>query len=273
MCLPETLKSVQSAVSRRDVFKAAIAAAGVAALPSAASAQRAQPLRWRRVIDLTHVLGVNMPVFPGNDPMRINVIRTFERDSYYANRLDVAEHTGTHMDAPLHFAEGGASSHQIPPERLIGPLAVIDISERAARDPDAQVVPDDIRAWERRYGRLPNGAIVIMNSGWATRIGDSQAFLNADGSGVMHFPGWSKDATDMLMQERNVIGIGVDTISLDFGASTDFAVHFSWLPSGRWGLENVANLTDVPPAGATLFVGVIKTYMGSGGPTRLMAVM
>ncbi len=274
MCLPETLKSLQSAVSRRDLFKAGTAATLALAAPIATpAATTTAGQHARRVVDLTHVLGTNMPVFPGNDPMRIDVLFTFERDGYYANRLDLAEHTGTHMDAPLHFAPGGQSVHEIPPERLVGPLAVIDIRERAARNPDTMIMPDDLLAWERRHGRIPNGAIVMMHSGWATRIGDAKAFFNADAAGTPHFPGWSKEATDLLMMERNVVGIGVDTISLDFGASKDFAVHYSWLPSGRWGLENVANLTDVPPAGATVFVGAIKTYRGSGGPTRLLAVL
>jgi kynurenine formamidase len=274
MCLPEALASVPRSVSRRDLFKGAAAAAVAASLPAAASAApAARTIRFNRVVDLTHILGLNMPLFPGNDPVRIDVIRTFEKDGYYANRLDLAEHSGTHMDAPAHFDPGGTPVHEIPAAQLVGPLAVIDVRERAARDPDTLVTPDDLRAWERRYGRIPAGAVVIMHSGWATRIGDSAAFLNADAGGTFHFPGWSKAATDWLLAERNVIGIGVDTISLDFGASTDFAVHYSWLPSGRWGLENVANLTDVPPSGATVFVGAPKVYGGSGGPTRLMAVM
>lgn len=273
MCLPETLASVQKAVSRRNLLKGVAAAAVAASVPAAASAQAGRVMRFNHVVDLTHILGLNMPLFPGNDPVRIDVIRTFEADGYYANRLDLAEHSGTHMDAPAHFDPDGMSVHQIPVNQLVGPLAVIDIRERAARDPDALVTPDDLRAWERRYGRIPNGAVVIMHSGWATRIGDSAAFLNADAGGTFHFPGWSKAATDFLLAERNVIGIGVDTISLDFGASTDFAVHYSWLPAGRWGLENVANLTDVPPSGATVFVGAPKTFGGSGGPTRLMAVL
>jgi len=274
MCLPETLRSLEGAVSRRNVFKFAAAATAAAMLPEAThAAPLHQTMRFNRVVDLTHVLGTQMPVFPGNDPVQIRVIVTHDKDGYYANRLDFAEHSGTHMDAPLHFAKDGLAVHEIPPARLVGPLAVVDIRDRAARDPDAQVMPDDIRAWERRYGRLPNGAIVIMQSGWATRINDGKAFLNADESGTLHFPGWSKAATDFLMMERNVIGIGVDTLSLDHGASKDFAVHYSWLPSGRWGLENVANLSDVPPAGAMVVVGAPKVYGGSGGPTRLLAMV
>ncbi|HEY0604593.1 MAG TPA: cyclase family protein [Herpetosiphonaceae bacterium] len=273
MCLPKTLASVRSNVSRRDLFKATAAAALTAAAPSAIQAAPAQALRYRSVIDLTHVLGTQTPLFPGYDQVEIRVNRSYQQDGYYANQLNFNEHSGTHMDSPRHFDPDGLSVDQIPPSRLIGPLAVIDVQGRAARDPDTQVTPDDLLAWERRYGRIPSGAVVIMNSGWATRIGNAAAFLNADSGGTLHFPGWSKAATDLLINERNVIGIGVDTLSLDFGASTDFAVHYSWLPSGRWGLENVANLADVPPRGATLVVGAPKHYGGSGGPARLMALV
>lgn len=273
MCLPETLASAQSTISRRDLFKASAVAAVAAAAPSAIEAAPERALRYRSVIDLTHVLGTQTPLFPGYNQVQISVNRSYQQDGYYANQLNFNEHSGTHIDSPRHFDPDGVSVDQIPPSRLIGPLAVIDVRERAGRDPDTLVTPDDLRAWERRYGRIPNGAVVIMNSGWATRINNAQAFLNADSGGTLHFPGWSKAATDLLINERNVIGIGVDTLSLDFGASTDFAVHYSWLPSGRWGLENVANLADVPPYGATLVVGAPKHYGGSGGPVRLLALI
>lgn len=273
MCLPETFKAREGTVSRRDMFKFAAAAAAAVALPSVSEAAPLQLPRISRIVDLTHVLGTQVPVFPGLVGFDIEVISTVETTGFYSNRLTYGEHVGTHLDAPSHFSPTGLSVHEIPAERLIGPLAVIDIRDRVARNPDTTVTPDDILAWERRYGRLPQGAIVIMNSGWATRFDNPQAFLNADASNTAHFPGWSKDATDLLMMERNVVGIGVDTLSLDPGTSPDFAVHYSWLPSQRWGLELVANLSNVPPSGALLMVGAPKVYSGSGGPTRLLAVM
>jgi kynurenine formamidase len=271
MCLPETLRSYEKAISRRDILKVTAGAAVAAMAPTGRQA-RAHALRIDHVVDLTHVLGTQMPVFPGGPSFEIQPINLHDRDGYYVNRIAMGEHTGTHMDAPLHFSKAGMAVHQIPAGQLVGPLAVIDIRERVTSDPDAMVMPDDIMAWERRNGRLPDGAIVVMHSGWAARIGDGRAFANADGGGTMHFPGWSKAATDLLMAERNVIGIGVDTMSLDHGASKDFAVHYSWLPSNRWGLENVANLTDVPPTGAMLVVGAPKVWGGSGGPSRLLAM-
>lgn len=273
MCLPETFKAREGTISRRNVFKLAAAAAAAATLPSVSEASPLQLPRISRIIDLTHVLGTQTPTFPGLPGFAITPLVTMEEDGVYFNQISQGEHIGTHIDAPNHFSADGLAIHEIPVDRLVGPLAVIDIRERVARDPDTMVMPDDILAWERRYGRLPRGAIVIMNSGWATRFDDPRAFLNADVSNTMHFPGWSKEATDLLMMERSVNGIGVDTLSLDRGVSTGFEVHYSWLPSQRWGLELVANLASVPPSGALLIVGAPTVYSGSGGPSRLIAVM
>lgn len=271
MCLPETLKSLAANLVRTDKVKFAAGAATGATEERAFAPWKRYP-RISRIIDLTHVMSPHTPVFPGFPPMQIDAAMTHDRDGLYSNELRFSEHTGTHMDAPIHFDKYGAPVHEIPADRLLGPLAVVDISDRAYHDPDTVVLPEDVLTWERRHGRIPNGAIVVMHSGWAERIKDSEAFLNADAGGTPHFPGWSRAATDLLMTERDVVGIGVDTLGLDHGASKEFPVHHSWLPSGRWGLENVANLSRTPPAGATLFVGAPKVYGGSGGPTRLIAV-
>ena len=132
-------------------------------------------------------------------------------------------HNGTHLDAPVHFAAGGLSTDQMDPQQFFAPLAVISIADRAARDPDTGITVDDLRAWERQHGRLPDGAFVAMNSGWDQRVGDSQAFLNADAEAVLHFPGFSVEAAQFLIEERDIVGVGVDTLSLDVGMSTDFA--------------------------------------------------
>jgi kynurenine formamidase len=161
---------------------------------------------------------------------------------------------------------------QIPVTSLVVPAVVINIGERAAKDPDTVVMPDDIRAWERRYGRIPANAAVLMASNWGARAGSTQSFRNTDSSNVMHFPGFGKDAVDMLLMERNIAGIGVDTLSLDHGPSATFAVHYTFLPTNRWGLECLANLESIPPSGATLIVGAPKVASGSGGPSRVMAV-
>jgi kynurenine formamidase len=148
---------------------------------------------------------------------------------------------------------------------------VIDISARAARDPDAMVEPADLRRFERRYGRIPKGAIVFMHSGWERRLGDPAAFKNLGADGKFHFPGFGRRALDVLLATRSITGIGVDTLSLDVGASTTFDVHKRLLGADRYGVENVANLAKIPPRGANVVVGIVPWEDGSGGPCRLIA--
>ena len=274
MCPPETLASMRSPeISRRNLLKFGLGAAVAAAVPvGSAHAATVRRTTFRNVVDLTHVLGTQFPLFPGAAPFRIQQAVSHDKDGYYGSILTYWEHSGTHMDAPVHFAPNGLFVDQLRIENLVVPAVVINITEKVRRDPDAVVTPDDIRAWERRYGRIPDNAAVLMASGWGARAGSVEAFRNTDSSGVMHFPGFGKEAIDFLLTERRISGIGVDTLSLDHGPSTTFAVHYTILPTNRWGLENLANLESIPPSGATLFVGAPKIASGSGGPTRVMAV-
>lgn len=276
MCVPGTLEAVRT--DRRGFLK--LAAGAVAGVAASSAAQLAAPLAAearvtiRNIQDLTHVL---YPDFPSFNPqffprMERKVFVNIKKDGFYGNVLTYWEHSGTHMDAPHHFVEDRWFVHEIPASRLIGPAAVIHIHERAQSDPDAQVTPDDIRAYERRYGRIPRGAIVLMHSGWEARVNSTEAYRNADSKGVMHFPGFHPEAAALLVNDRAVTGIGVDTLSLDYGRSTDFKTHVTVLGANRWGLENVANLAKIPPRGATLFAGAPRVLEGSGGPTRVIAV-
>jgi kynurenine formamidase len=182
------------------------------------------------------------------------------------------EHTGTHMDAPIHFGEDVQSADEIPIEHLVVPLVVVDIRQKAQDDADAQVTPDDLKAFEAGHGPIPDGTCVAMNSGWAAKVA-GPGFRNADGQGVMHFPGFHVEAAGYLMSERNAIGIAVDTLSLDFGKSPDFATHYNWLPSNRWGLEALANLDQLPATGATIVAGGPKIKGATGGPSRVIALV
>src|SRR5581483_7293788 len=179
---------------------------------------------------------------------------------------------GTHLDAPAHFAPQGVTADRLGASSLVVPAAVIDIRERARKEADAAVTVDDLKAWEKKHGRLPKQCGVFLCSGWDEKAGDAKAFLGQDDSKVLHFPGFSKEACAFLLREREVAGLAVDTLSLDVGASKDFAVHKLWLGAGKWGLECVANLSKLPPAGATVFVGAPKVRGASGGPTRVLAV-
>ncbi|MGH3048244.1 MAG: cyclase family protein, partial [Gaiellaceae bacterium] len=151
------------------------------------------------------------------------------------------------------------------------PIVVIDISRRAARDPDATVTPDDLRRFERRHGRIPRGALVAMDSGWADKVDDPLEFKGGAAFPDYHFPGFGAEAAMWLAERRDVTAIGVDTMSLDPGNSMTFPVHVNFLASDRYGIENLANLDRIPPRGALAYVGLIPWEEGSGGPCRVIA--
>src|SRR5688572_2254915 len=191
MCLPETLAALQdSSISRRSLFKFGLGAAAATAALAVGGAEAApvKPTHFSNVLDLTHLLGPNMPGFPGApSPFKIETAVTYQKDGYYGSVITMWEHTGTHMDAPAHFAPNGMYVDQIKPESLIVPAVVLDLRAKAAKDPAMVVTPDDIRAWERRYGRVPNNAAVLMSTDWGMRIGSTETYRNTDSSGVMHF--------------------------------------------------------------------------------------
>jgi kynurenine formamidase len=261
-------------LTRRGFFRragaASVAIAATASGPSAVLAQAAPA--FKQVVDLTHVFSPEFPTFFGKPGIEFKTLFDFKKDGFNLKEWTVLEHSGTHLDAPIHFSENGIGPDQIPVDTLVVPLAVIDVSAKAAANPDYQLTPEDITAWESANGKLPDGSAVAMNSGWDQHVA-SPKFIGKDAQGVLHFPGFHPDATAFLLNQRKVVGLLVDTLSLDYGASKDFKTHYAWLPSGRWGLENVANLGRVPAKGATLVVGAPKIKGATGGPTRVYALV
>ena len=226
-----------------------------------------------RMVDLTYPLTPEFPLFPVYDPVRVAEKFRFASDGFAVNSWAFDEHSGTHVDAPAHFG-GQDTVERIALGELMLPAVVLDISDRVQHDHDATVVPDDVLDWERRNGPLPERFALLARTGWAARVHDPAAYLNADDSGTMHAPGFSPELTEFLKDERpGARAIGLDTASLDIGASPDFPAHTSWLPSGRYGMENLANLDQLPASGALLFVGAPALAGGSGGPSRILAVM
>lgn len=248
----------------------AAGAVTLASRPRPAAAQT--PRSFERAVDLTHKLPPDFPTYFGTPGLEIIQKFNFAESGFNLNEWHLNEHTGTHLDAPLHFSADGLSADALPIENLVVPIAVIDIAQKAEGDADAQVTPEDVKAWIGANGPLPDGGCVAMHSGWANHV-DGDKFRNADDEGVMHFPGFHADATQMLMEEANLVGMAVDTLSLDFGKSQDFASHYAWLPTGRWGLENVANLSELPATGATIVVGAPTIAGATGGPSRIIALL
>jgi kynurenine formamidase len=196
---------------------------------------------------------------------------------YASASYGASEHGGTHIDSPLHFAEGHEGTDAIPVTRLIAPAIVIDVSAECERNPDYLVSADDIAHFEKAHGRIPQGSIALIRTGWGKYWPDAKRYLgtNEKGPGAvakLHFPGISADASHIFV-ERKVSGVGIDTASVDYGQSKDFQTHRILYSKDIYGLENVAHLDQVPVTGALLIALPMKIKDGTGGPVRIVAVL
>ncbi len=226
-----------------------------------------------RIVDLSYRLNNRTQYWPGPQykPFRFHVLARLDKDGVYSAEFCTPEHLGTHIDAPNHFAKGQISVAEIPLRRLIAPAVVINVKAKCQKNPDYQLTVGDIRRWERRWGRIPKGAVVFMYTGWGKRYWNTQAYQNRDQKGVLHFPGFSLEAARFLIQRRRVVGLGIDTLSVDYGPSQDFAVHRFSHKAGCYHIEHTANLDQLPPRGAILVVAPLKIENGSGSPARVFA--
>ena len=276
MCTEKCLELARgSKVSRRAAMVGAAAVAASAALGGTAEAGERGPAfsHGRHGLrDLTHPLTTSIPPFsPGEQPTR-ETVATIEADGYYMQEWHLIEHIGTHVDAPGHFIAGGRLGPELKPSELIVEAVVVNIADRAARDPDTVVTVDDLRAFERRHGRIPRDSAVLMDSGWAAKIGDVTAYRGAPlPEETLHFPGFGAEATEWLLRHRGIRALGVDTLSIDPGISEDFDTHLILLGADRYGVENLNNLDRIPRRGATIMVGLIPYEEGSGGQARVFA--
>jgi len=230
---------------------------------------------FHAVIDLTHAINSQVPTYELSDksPFQAKTVATVEKDGYFAREISLPEHFGTHLDAPAHFVRGLWTVDQIPPERFFASLVVLDVTAGAKANPEYQVSVDDVARWEQAHGQIPLNAVVIANSGWSTRWSSPKDYRNPDEKGVMHFPGYSLEAARFLVEGRNAIGLGIDTLSIDYGPSKDFPVHQYTLAHSLYHLENVANLDHTPASGATIVVAPMKLEGGSGSPVRIFALL
>jgi len=232
-----------------------------------------------KVIDLTYSFDEHTIYWPTAKPFQLEIVSAQKTPGgywYAANNICLAEHGGTHMDAPIHFAEGKHAADQVPIQQFIGPAVVIDVRSQAAKDADYRVTVTDLEAWEKQHGRIPKGAIVLMLSGWGAHWPDKKKYLGTDQAGDvanLHFPGFAKEAAEFLTSQRDIDAIGVDTPSIDSGQSKDFIVHQIINGANKPGLENVANLEKLPAKGATLIALPMKIARGSGGPVRIIALL
>jgi kynurenine formamidase len=238
-------------------------------------------LEQSRLVDLTHAFGADTIVWPTEQDFRLIVQQEGETPGgyYYAsNRLEMAEHGGTHIDAPIHFARGGQTLDQIPIERLVGAGIRIDVSAQCARDRDYRITILDFEQWEAMHGRIPNRTIVLLDTGFARFWPSRQQYLGTemrgpDGVHSLHFPGLHPEAAAWLVRERRIKAIGIDTASIDYGQSTGFETHVALLSQNVPVLENLGDLRDLPGLGFEVIALPMKIADGTGGPLRVIAVL
>ncbi|MEE9141101.1 MAG: cyclase family protein [Gammaproteobacteria bacterium] len=232
------------------------------------------------LVDLTHEYNADTiywPTSPTHFELDSLYAGTTEGGWYYsANSFCTPEHGGTHLDAPIHFNADKQTVEKIPLETLVGPGVVIDVSEQSTQDRNYRLTKDDVLEHERQHGVIPTGAIVLLRTGWSKYWPDVQAYLGDDTPGdatKLSFPSYGEDATRYLIEERNVAILGVDTASIDYGASKDFIVHRVAAAANMPGLESLTNLEELPPIGFTVVALPMKIEGGSGSPVRVIALI
>jgi kynurenine formamidase len=239
-----------------------------------------------RVVDLTQPLGSGTPViglppiFASSPGVTIDVISRYDAagPAWYWNTLRFGEHTGTHFDAPVHWITGkdlvDNACDTIPAERFIGPACVIDVTADVDLDPDFLLTPERIQAWESEYGRIPPASWVLLRTGWSRRT-DPAAFLNVRADGP-HSPGFAQSASMLLAHDRDVLGVGVETIGTDAGQAgtfdPPFPNHGVMHGAGKFGLASLCNLDQLPPTGSVVIAAPLKVVGGSGSPVRALAL-
>jgi kynurenine formamidase len=230
---------------------------------------------YRFVIDLTHNLNDHSPNWEdtAKSPFEAKELGNIDRDGYYSRIFTTQEHYGTHLDAPAHFAKGMWTVDQIPAERLVRPLVVLDVRAKVRSNPDYLISVQDVADWENEHGQVPTGAVVMAYTGWDLRWNSQKEFQNLGRDHLPHYPGYSIESATFLVKTRSAVGLGIDTMSVDIGATTTYPVHLFTAKESVYHLENVANLGLVPPSGATVVVAPIKLEKGSGGPVRILALV
>lgn len=239
-----------------------------------------------RVVDLTAPLAPDTPVidlppvFAQSPGVTLTEISRYDAHgpAWYWNTLTLGEHTGTHFDAPVHWVTGkdlpNNATDTIPPRKFIGPACVIDLTAEVERDPDYLFTSDRIRQWESEHGRIPAGAWVLMRTGWSTRT-TRQDFLNTRDDGA-HTPGFARECSEFLARERDVLGVGVETVGTDAGQAggfdPPFPNHSTMHGAGKFGITSLINLDQLPPTGAIVIAAPLKIVGGSGSPLRVLAI-
>jgi kynurenine formamidase len=229
-----------------------------------------------RYVDLTHTFGPNTPHWRGFGSMTVTALYTIPKDGFHVDRYCHVGQWGTHVDAPAHFHTGLRTIDQIAPSEMLLPLVVIDVHEKVARNPDYMLTMEDVRAWERRHGRIPAHSFVAMRTDWSKRWPNQAAMENVDAKGVGHYPAWSMPVLKFLYEQRHVTATGHETTDTDGGilaSKNDYSMESYVLGTNHYQIEMLAHLDKVPDAGALVMVTFPKPADGTGFPARVVAIV
>lgn len=247
-----------------------------AGIDAAGLEQAYRSLQAATFVDLTHAFGPDTPHWKGFQPETVTTLYTIAKDGFHAEQFCHPGQWGTHVDPPAHFHDGLRTVDQIDPKELLLRLVVLDVHEQVARNPDYVVSLDDVKRWEARHGRIPEGAFVALRTDWSKRWPDDAAMQNRDAQGTAHYPGWSKPVLQFLYETRRITASGHETTDTDPGLSVtkdDYSLESYVLGTNHYQIELLANLDRVPEAGALVMVSFPKPENGSGFPARVVALV
>jgi kynurenine formamidase len=226
---------------------------------------------YREVVDLSRVVHPNMPRWPGDPPIRFRAVARLDPDGYFLRRFSMGEHTGTHMNAPGSFHRHGESIDAYPAESLVAPAVVIDVRASAKADADYALDAAALLHWERQHGKIPPGSVVLLYTGWpAEQRHPEESSVSSNNTGL-RFPGFGIQAARILLDERGISGVGIDTPGVEPGRDKAYSINRMVLEKRRIVLEYLANLGSLPPTGSTLVIGILRLKGGSGSPASVLA--
>jgi kynurenine formamidase len=237
------------------------------------SPQNWQVLPGWQVVDLSHSLHPQIPLWSSDPTLQICPWATYEREGYFINQIVMGEHSGTHWGTPNTFIAGGLSADQFAANKLILTAVMIDMRTQADCNPDYCLSCADLAAWEKGHGPVPTQSLVILFTGWQERWTDPAAFWNRDAQGTAHFPGYSPEVAHFLVHQRQAIALGTDTHGVDAGQDQTYAASSILYQANGMVLECLAGLDQLPPQGAIVFVGGLPIRGGSGSPARVLALV
>ena len=230
-------------------------------------------ISYSKVVDLSWPVHDGIPQWPGDPGVEFETVARIEKDGYFLRRFSMGEHSGTHLSAPSSFYPDTPGHNEFSPQDLVRPAIVIDVTVQAEADRDYALTMNDVLDWESDHGPAPQGCVALLRTGWQARWNNPSDYLGGASADQLHFPGFGLDAARLLLEGRNVAGLGTDTAGAEPGADTGFSVSRLALDKRRIVLENLTNLDLLPPTGALMVIGLLRLMGGSGGPASVTALV